>query len=570
VTYQQQPSSKISHRGRAFHRGPERARERLAFALAVVVAGAGCAATGPRGDAGAADPPRAAARAQPPGPEVRARGSRDFDEARPALRLESTFVGAGHLWQRLRRGFALLDAPGVVDHAEGMARIEAERRWFERNQAYLDRTAERARLYLFDVVEEAERRRLPLELALLPVVESAFQPLAVSRSHAVGLWQFVPATGRLYGLAQTWWYDGRRDVWAATRAAFDYLEKLNGVFEGDWLLALAAYNWGEGNVQRAVRRNRRAGEPTDFWSLRTPRETRAYVPRLLAIAAIVAEPARYGLRLMPIANEPYFERVRVGRQIELALAARLAGVDFDELYALNPGHKRWATPPDGPHDLLVPVAHAERLRRELASLPAGHLVRWRRHRIRRGETLGGIAMRYRTTVSVLRELNSLRGTLIRAGADLVVPAPGAGPAPDATARLARADSSGGPEDGTAVHRVRRGDTLWDIARRYRVSTDALAAWNGIGRDDLLHPGQQLKVRRSRAGATAVPAVASARVRRHIRYTVRPGDSLWFIGRRFGVSVDALRDWNRIAHGAYLRPGQIIEIHPDPAPGAGRS
>src|SRR5690606_19652767 len=256
---------------------------------------------------------------------------------------------------------------------------------------------------------------MPEDLALLPIVESAYHPFALSPSRASGIWQFIPGTGRRFGLKQNWWYDGRRDIVAATRAALDYLEELHREFDGDWLLALAAYNSGERNVARAVERNRSAGKAIDFWSIAAhlPRETRGYVPSLLAVAQLLAEADEYGVRWLAIDNEPYFEIVELDGQIDLATAAGLAGIDIDQLYTLNPGFNQWATDPDGPHALLVPAERASAFRAGLATLPPDQRMAWRRHEIARGETLAAIARKYGTSVDALQQTNSLKGYLIR-------------------------------------------------------------------------------------------------------------------------------------------------------------
>ncbi len=276
------------------------------------------------------------------------------------------------LWHRARTRFVL----NLEDDRPSLTR---ETEWYQRNQQYMDRVSDRARLYLHHIVTEVERRDLPGELAMLPVVESAYQPFAYSPARASGIWQFIPSTGRLYGLRYSWWYDGRRDVVESTRAALDYLEKLHAEFSGDWLLALAAYNSGEGNVRKAIRRNRRAGKPVDFWSLKLPRETRSYVPRLLAVSAIVADPDHYGLTLKPIPDDPYFAAAQLDGQIDRALAAEMAEVSLEELYLLNPGFSRWATDPDGPHQLLLPVSSVPDFEQRLAELPADQRIRWHRH-----------------------------------------------------------------------------------------------------------------------------------------------------------------------------------------------
>src|SRR5690606_28743990 len=318
-----------------------------------------------------------------------------------------TLPAPSDLFERIRDGFALED----VDDPS----IDKEQSWFARHAAYLDRTFKRGERYLYHIVNEIEARDMPMELALLPVVESAFDPVAYSRARASGLWQFIPATGRRYGLKQNWYYDGRRDVIAATRAALDYLQFLHDEFEGDWLLAVAAYNCGEMNVARAIQRNRASGKPTDFFSLKLPRETRAYVPKLLAMRRIVADPAAHGLEFAPIPNEAYFAKVDVGGQIDLNVAAELAGLPKEELIALNPAFNHWVTDPDGPHHLLVPTTHAARFAEAVAALPPEERVRVVYHRVRPGDTLSAIASKYGVSVDALRATNKLRGSLIYPG-----------------------------------------------------------------------------------------------------------------------------------------------------------
>jgi membrane-bound lytic murein transglycosylase D len=253
------------------------------------------------------------------------------------------------------------------------------------------------------------------------VVESAFDPFARSPSLASGLWQFIPSTGRRYGLDQDWWQDERRDVLAATSAALDHLTELHDEFDGDWLLALAAYNAGAGSVRQAVERNQQAGRPTDFFHLDLRPETRAYVPKLLAIAQLAAEPERFGIELPAIPNAPYFVSVDAGGQIDLGVVADLAEISLAELRALNPEYKRSATAPGGSHALLVPATAEQRFHDALATLPASRRLRFVRHRVRRGDTLSAIARRYDVSLEDLRELNRIRGSLIRPGQELLVP-----------------------------------------------------------------------------------------------------------------------------------------------------
>lgn len=380
------------------------------------------------------------------------------------------------LWDRIRDGFRLPD----LDNSNTDYYV----RWYSERPEYVERMVDRASMYLYYIVEELERNDFPTEIALLPAIESAYKPGAYSRAHAVGLWQFISATGRRYGLKQNWWYDGRRDVIEATRAAIDYLGFLHDEFDGDWFHALASYNGGERRVQRAILMNRRHGKPIDFEHLNLRRETMRYVPKLMAIKRIVQDPERYNLTLKPIPNRPYFDIVKIDSQVDLGIIADAAGISMEKLHQLNPGFRRWATDPDGPHRILVPTGKKKLVVAKLDQLPESKRMRWARYNIRPGDTLSGIARRYGVSVSALQSSNRLRGTMIRAGHTLVVPL--------STASIA---SSGyAPKSGQPViHRVKRGDTLWGIARRYKVPLKQLQNWNEIAAQDVLHLGQKIMV-----------------------------------------------------------------------------
>jgi len=466
------------------------------------------------------------------------------------------------IWNRIRSGFNL---PLDINH-----RVRQEAAWYSRHPQYINRTIRRAEPYLHYIVEALERHQMPMEIALLPIVESAYQPFAFSHGRAAGLWQFIPGTAKRYGLKLNWWYDGRMDVIASTEAALTLLETLNKEFDGDWELALAAYNSGSGTVRKAIRKNKRKGRPTDFWSLKLPKETRAYVPKLLALKAIFAQPELYHIALAPIPDEPYLATVKVGSQIDLALAADLANVELDELYRLNPGYNRWATDPNGPQILALPVDKVEGFRERLAQLDDQDRIRWVRHRIKNGETLGEIAHHYQTTLNVIKQVNNIKGYMIRAGKSLMIPVATRDLGDYRLSTSQRLSTLKGhrPAPGRVkrTHLVVKGDTFWDLARKYHVSSAQIARWNGMSPKDFLRPGQRLVIwqRASRSvGSRPTPSqLAGESSTRRIRYVVRKGDSLARISNRFKVRISELRRWNDLPKGKYLQQGQRLTLYID--------
>jgi len=466
------------------------------------------------------------------------------------------------IWQRIRSGMTLEN--------NQHKRTTAQTNWYAKHPGYINRTIERAQPYLHLIIEEVEKRGLPTELVLLPIVESAFQPFAYSHGRAAGIWQFIPGTGRIYGLKQDWWYDGRRDIEASTKAALTYLEYLNKRFDGDWLLALAAYNSGQGTVKKAIRKNLKRGRKTDFWSLKLPRETRAYVPKLLAISAIFKHPENFDIQLKSIENKPYLSKVDTGSQIDLALAAELADISVQELYTLNPAFNRWATSPDGPHSLLLPTEHADTFVSNLKQLPASKRIKWARHKIREGQTLGRIANKYHTTVAVLQRVNKLRGNMIRAGRNLIIPVAIKNMDSYSLSAAARTRTLHNKikNKTKTLHKVRKGDTLWDLAVKYRTGVRQIASWNGIAPRDLLREGQQLVIwsKPPRANSTNIStnlsAMANSDLTQKINYIVRNGDSLARISQKFRVRISDLRQWNSLPRNKYLQPGQKLTLYVD--------
>jgi len=486
------------------------------------------------------------------------------DESYSKTKHEVSYPGITiDIWDRIRDGFKLEDR----EHA----RIDQQLKWFASHQEYLDRVAERAQPYMFHIVEELEANNIPLEIALLPIVESAFKPFAYSHGRASGIWQFIPSTGKRYGLKQDWWYDGRRDVYASTDAAIKLLTALHKEFDGDWMLALAAYNSGSGNVRRAIRYNKKRGRPTDFFYLNLPKETKYYVPKLLALKKLVAEPDKYGVTLARITNKPYLEKVDIDSQIDLALAAELAGIELDTLYRLNPGFNRWATSPNGPHDLLLPLEYAETFKENLAEYPPEKRIQWKRHKIKQGETISTIAGKYNVSVSTIKRVNRLKSNQLRAGRSLTIPVASKKLSEyTLSANQRKQQQQNVPRNGTKItHIVQAGDTLWDLAMRHKVGVRSLAKWNGMAPRDTLSVGQKIVIwsRNASAKSDYDPAHISApperAVTQRIGYRVRPGDSLALIARKFKVSVGELLRWNsKVTKSKYLQPGQRIVLYVD--------
>ncbi|GJM12411.1 MAG: lytic transglycosylase [Pseudohongiella sp.] len=460
-----------------------------------------------------------------------------------------TEIHYSDLWQRIRDGFQLQDHyshPNVANYIQN----------YSSQQRYFDLLQERASPFLFEIVEEIERRGLPLEFALLPMVESTYNPNAYSREHAVGLWQFVGATGASFGLQQDWWFDGRRDPLASTSAALDYMQQLYTQFDEDWLLAIAAYNTGDGNLRRAIRRSDDA--EINFWSLNLPGETKAHVPKLLALAAIIADNKRYNIEIAAIENQQVLRSVNVGTQIDISQAATLADLDYDQLRALNPGYLQWATHPNQPQQMLLPFANAKILEAALVGIDKQDLLTWDRYEIKPGDTLGAIARRLGTRVDILQTFNSLSGSRIVAGDSLLIPR-SSDPELLANAPRAPRENSRQPPQVPAEYTVRNGDNLWSIARRFQLRSKEIAAWNQMSLDQLLQPGQILDFSYAAEDTTEETQISSNDSAAH--YIVRRGDSMHEIARRFGIDLQMLLLWNELAADELIFPGQELQVIP---------
>lgn len=457
------------------------------------------------------------------------------------------------LWQRL---FSLYKLPAVDNK-----RVQAEIDWYSKHPEYLLRIQKNATPYLFHIVNEIEKRNIPGELALLPVVESAYQPFAYSHGRAAGLWQFIPSTGEAFGLEQTWWHDGRRDVYASTGAALTYLTKLSKRFNNDWFLALAGYNAGGGTVSSAIRKNKRLGRETDYWALDLRKETKHYVPKLIAIASILANPEKYNVTLIDIPNKPFFERVDTKKQIDLARAAELADISIEELYVLNPAFNQWATNPNGPHYLLIPTSKSTSFKTRLAVLPDSQRLKWVRHKVKSGESLGQIAKRYRTTIKQIKQANPIKNHLIRAGKHLLIPTANYNDALYSSSAKMRKNSivNTSRKGHKTEHRVKAGDSFWRIAKKHNVDVQRLAKWNAMAPRDTLKVGQKLVIwSNNQSNPNSATRLTSADKNQTVRYTVRQGDSLYLISKKFNVSINDLKRWNTL-NKKYLKPGQKLKI-----------
>lgn len=456
----------------------------------------------------------------------------------PADSTENPYCPYVTLWSRMQVDFQM----EYVDEAA----VRQQMDWYLSRPDYMQRVQMRASRYLHHIMNRLKEHELPPDLALLPIVESAYEPFAYSRSKASGLWQFIPGTGKHFGLQQDWWYDGRRDAVESTDAAISYLKYLHDYFDGDWHLALAAYNAGEGTVRRAIEKNRKKGLETDFWHLDLPAETRAYVPKLIALVEIFRNPDKYAFALLPIADRPYFGEVKLDSQMDISQAAKLSGIDMEEIAYLNPGLKRMATPPADGFTLKLPIYAIDAFKDAMETLTPEQRVTWQHHTIRKGETLGSIAKKYHTDKQSIRSANQLKSDKIVTGKTLVIPSAIAGSA---------AIAKGAPKTSTTEYRVKPGETFWRIAQNHGVDMETLAKWNHRSPNDPLKVGEVLTIRQL-SGSNA----SGGEQTKLVRYKVKKGDSLAKVASRFNIKIPQLVAWNGIDPDKYLKLGQPLTIY----------
>ncbi len=442
-------------------------------------------------------------------------------------------IDTSDLWQRIRQGYQL-------DIQNLPSSVVRQRDWYIENPQYLNIVIDRARPFIYYVAEEIEKANLPMELVLLPIVESTYDPYAYSPSHAVGLWQFIPSTAKQFGLERNRWYDGRRDVVASTGAAIAFLTYLHSRFDNNWLHALAAYNSGEGNVRKAIRHNQKAGEPTDFWSLNLPRETRNYVPQLLALTSLVENPEKFSIRLPELADKPFFSVTHVDHQISLNKVAELTAVDKNTFSQLNAAYRRALTPPDTGSRLLLPLDKSAILQDFIATTDPKHWMPYSEYIVVAGDTLSQLAITFDTKISAIKQANKLPSNQLKIGQTLLIP---------------REDTvnnyMGDVRFVTIQHRVQSGDTLSELAQTYGTSVRELRRQNELA-NNVIRIGDLIDVK------TTTTSPAEKKLRR-LSYRVKRGDSLYVIAKRFSLSVGDIAKWNRLNPKNYLQPGQLLTL-----------
>lgn len=496
-------------------------------------------------------------------------------------------VDRDDLWQRIKNGYGMPESTSSL--------TQKHEQWYSSRPDYVKRMVERSQRYLFHVVEEVEKRGMPTEIALLPMIESAYNPNAYSTSRASGIWQFVPSTGKYFGLKQNWWFDNRRNITFATDAALNYLQKLHAMF-GAWDLALAAYNAGEGTISRAIERNRKLGLPTDYESLNLPPETRNYVPKLQAVKNLMTNPANYGLNIQTIANTPYFAKVTAPAQMDAHLAAKLAEISDEEFLALNPSYNRPVITTENKNlELLLPILSAQTFRTNLDNYNKP-LVSWKTYFAKRGERLEKIADKFGIHVSKLRDVNDLSAhNKMKKTSTILVPngntndfksgSVAAAKAADSTTELSSASNTEHDSANIDIandkfnlanteasnenepisqqsitHKVKKGEVMATIAKRYGVSFKQIMTANSL-KSSRVKAGQVLEIK------TAAVKKPTNNVEKNTKkkqtYIVKRGDTLHSIAEKFDVAVADLKRWNKKISNN-IQPGNKLTIMPSDA------
>lgn len=445
------------------------------------------------------------------------------------------------VWQRIRQQMHI-QVPQRAD-------IRREIAFFASKQKFFNEVANRAEPYLYLIVTELEKRRMPVELALLPIVESAYNPVAQGKG-PTGLWQMVPQTARNFGLKIQHGYDGRKDPWSSTLAVLDYLQHLHDSLGNDWLNAVAAYNSGEGRIMAAIERNKARGKPTDYWSLQIPARYVQTMPKWLAMISLVKNPANYQISLPPVANRPVVGSTKIAGAVQLQQAAELAGMPLNQLKKLNPGFALTTTPEGKEFPLLLPLDALETFEKQrhllkkvaVAAAPSGGP---QRYKVKTGDSLVSIAARYKTKVASLRRLNQLKNDQLQAGQILLIPTGN-----NESVTVARSQPKS--------YQVKAGDSLWTIAQKLRVDSEELRIYNKLTAHAHLKPGQILRVPGASVATEKAPGGAK---KTKAVYTVKKGDSLDRIAKLHKIKLADLLKWNQLQADSRLKPGQQLRLAP---------
>jgi len=459
----------------------------------------------------------------------------------------AAWVNDGNLWHYIATQFTL----PVPDNA----RVQAQLNFYASHIDYLQRVTERAEPYLHMIVMDLQKNKLPLELALLPIVESAYRPEAVSSSNAAGIWQFVPSTGTHFGLARTTWYDGRRDIKASTDAAMSYFSRLRTMFNDDWPIIIASYNGGEGTLQNAISYNAARNRPTDFWDLtQISHETADYPARLYALVEIFSHPKKYGFTPYPIPNAPVLTEIKLDKSVNLGKLAQITGMSHDELYRLNPGFDKLITGPQTDH-LLVPKKLADQFTPQALGEAEKSARDWGRYTLRRGDSFHKVAYRFGCDVDELIKMNRLSSTYAHPGETIVVPL-------DRKTQYAAAGHD-------RLYTVQGGDSLWGVSRKFKIDLADLQHMNGLNKHSVIRPGEKIIVgfdressghnSHSQQGHSESVAQAGGHSKGRHQYTVKKGDTLWDVAHRFSTTVNELLSLNGLKPKDSLKPGQILVI-----------
>ena len=499
------------------------------------------------------------------------------------------YNNADNIWDTLRQEFTL-------PLYETTPRVQEQIDWFMNNQDFLYRSASRAAPYLYYILQQVRKRHLPAEVALLPILESSFNPFASSPVGAAGIWQMMPGTASGYGITQNWWYDGRRDVVVSTKAALNYLAYLSNFFDGNWLYAIAAYDTGEGNVLAAIKKNVRSGDSTDFWSLPVAQETRDYIPKLLALAAIVSNPEKYPVQLPYVRNAPYLAQIDIGAQIDLKNAADLAGLSVKEFKQLNPGYMHAATDPNGPYQIILPIENVEQFTENLEHAPGYHSKNWAHYKLKSGDNYNSLAKKFNTTPHELRQINpELAEKKLKRGVSMLIPhisststkpmieeiPPTEFASSDDTVAdvvedddtqkvknglqqiVANNDETASPshyslQPGDTLYMVRNGDDIEKIATHFHTTARNLDAANKLSYHAVLQPGQQLII----PTHSTMTADNEESTNQQINpgdtiYMVRKHDTIEKIAARYHLSPSQLRIANLLQSNSVKEGDQIV-------------